>query len=66
MKQIRISSYSLMCKGANPERAKHHQDLADYHQMMAKFYRLDEHSQRIFMAAFEAMCDDKKALTVEG
>ena len=51
---FRVDNLS-MCQGPNEDRAREHQERADYHKMMAGFYSLRRPQQIAFMAFVTAL-----------
>ena len=52
--------FDVMCQGPNADKADEHEDRARFHAMMAKFYRLPQKEQRVFMAMLEAVVDEEE------
>lgn len=57
MGSFRRLEFKALCKGPNEERARECVERARYYDMMAKFHRLSQRQQRVFMAAFQAMLE---------
>lgn len=55
-----LPKFAHMCKGPNDDMAAAHQEKADYHAMMARFYRLDRERQIAVMAYFDALAAKQK------
>lgn len=55
-----LMPFKHMCIGLDPKAVSAHEEKAQYHSMMAKFYALSASNQRVFIAMFNQLVNDSK------